>query len=77
MESPCAYVWKVLLAGRCGYVKIFGEKKQAFWVETFSSIKKWVFTPFRQTFRPDNWVLRERYGGPNFGEKEFQLFKFL
>ena len=33
--------------------------------------------PFRQTFWPDKWGLREGYGGPNLGEKGFQLFQFF
>jgi len=58
----------------CGYVKLL-VKKKAFWVETFFlSIKKWDSTSFRQTCWPDKWDLREGYGGPNLGEKCFQLF---
>ena len=33
--------------------------------------------PFRQTFWPDKWGLRERYGEPNLDEKEFQLFQLF
>ena len=99
-----------------GYVKTFGEKKQAFlggnilhlsknrtprcFVKPFSltsgtfvsdtaglilvrnifscfNFKKWDSTPFRQTFWPDKWDLREGYSGPNLGEKYFQLFQLL
>ena len=49
----------------------------AFWKKHFPSIKKWVSTPFRQTFWPDKWDFREWYGGPNLGEKGFQLFQLL
>jgi len=33
--------------------------------------------PFSSNLWPDKWDLREEYGGPNFGEKEFQLFQLL
>ena len=34
-------------------------------------------SPFRQTFWPDKWGLRERYGELNLDEKEFQLFQLF
>jgi hypothetical protein len=52
----------------------FLVKKKPFWWKYFPSIKKWDSTPFRQTFWPDRWDLYEGYGGPNLGEKSFQLF---
>ena len=54
--------------------KTFGEKNIAFGWKYFPSIKKWDSTHFRQISRPDKWDLREGYGGPNLGEKGFQLF---
>ena len=36
-----------------------------------------ITLPFRETFWPDKWGIHEEYGGPNFGEKEFQLFQLF
>ena len=61
----------------CGYVKLLVKKNIAFGWKHFPSIKKWDSTHFRQTSGPDKWDLREGYGGPNLGEKGFQLFQLL
>ena len=58
-------------------VKLLVKKVLAFGQKHFPSIKKQVSTFFRQTFWPDKWNLHEGYGGPNLGEKEFQLFQLL
>ena len=72
-----AYIWKVLVGYGVWVCKIFGEKKTAFWVETFSIYKKWDSILFRRVFRTNEWDLRKEYGEPNFGENYFQLFQLL
>ena len=67
------YLWVV----GCGYVKFLVKKNKPFGWKHFLSIEKWDSTSFRQIFWPEKWDLRERYGGPNLGEKDFQLFQLL
>jgi len=69
-------IGKYIVGMGCGYVKLLVKKKSFGW-KHFLSIKKWDSTFFRQTFWPDKWDLREGYGGPNLGEKGFQLFQLL
>ena len=45
-------------------------------VETFSFYQNMDLYSFRQTFWHDKWDLPEGCGGPNVGEKIFQLFQY-
>ena len=58
-------------------VKLLVKKNKTFVWKHFLSIKNWDSTPYRQNFWHDKWDLCEGYGGPNFGEKRFQMFQLL
>ena len=56
---------------------MFGVKSIRILVETFSSINFVGLHPLLSNLWADKWDLREDYGGPNLGEKGFQLFQLL
>ena len=58
-------------------MKVIGVKRIRILVEIFSFYQFRGSTPLSSNLWPDKWDLREGYGGPNFGEKEFQLFQLL
>ena len=65
----------------CGYKRwvdeCLVEKIFRFWWKYFSSISFVGLHLFWSNLWPDKWDLYERYGGPNLGEKSFQLFQLL
>jgi len=52
-------------------LKIADVKNIRLSVKTFTFYRKMGLHPFRRTFWPDKWNLRERYGRFNLDEKEF------
>ena len=57
-----------------GYAAGRGEKSKELLAETFPNSQfLWVSTP-STSLGPDRWIQCEGYGGPNMGEKSFQLF---
>ena len=62
---------RYLRAEEVGRLKLLVEKNQPFGWKHSPSIKKWDSILFRQIFWPDKWDLREKYGGPNLGDKDF------
>ena len=54
-----------------------GEKTITFW-QKYLLTYDFYGSPSPPTFHdPDKWVRREGYGGPNVGEKKFQLFSIF
>jgi hypothetical protein len=62
---------------RGGYMKGLVVKSISFWQKYFLSINSVGLRSFSQTFWYVKWDLYEKYGGPNLGEKVFQLFQLL
>ena len=56
---------------------MFGVKSVRILVKIFFFYQFRGSTPLSSNLWPDKWDLHEGYGGPNLGEKEFQLFQFL
>ena len=56
---------------------MLGVKNIRILVEHFPSINFMGLHPFSSNLWPDKCDLHERYGGPNLGEKEFQLVQLL
>jgi hypothetical protein len=56
---------------------VFGVKSIRVLVETFPSINFVGLHPLSSNLWADKWDHHEGYGGPNLGEKGFQLFQLL
>ena len=60
-------------AGRCG----IGDKNNSFLQKQSLTHSFYGFPPPLTFLDPDRWVQCEGYGGPNLGEKIFQLFSIF
>ena len=75
MDQLTPLIMKVHPEG--GYVEGLVKKVLAFGWKHFPSINFVSLHSLSSNLQTVKWGLREGYGGPNIGEKRFQLFQLL
>ena len=75
MDQLTPLIMKVHPEG--GYVEGLVKKVLAFGWKHFPSINFLGLHSLSSNLQTVKWGLREGYGGPNIGEKRFQLFQLL